>query len=597
MRSSYCLECGPASCHPTKPGLINVHLVPHSHDDTGWLKTVDQYYYGEKQDVQRAGVQYIIESVVKELANDPAKRFIQVETGFFWRWWEDKNDFMRNVTRQLVEAGQLVFTGGGWSMNDEAVTHYSSIIDNMETGLNWLVDTFGDCAIPDIAWQIDPFGHSKEQAKLFAEMGFKGLFFARIEQSDKDRRKANKSLQMWWEGGEEGVKNHTIFTGVFDEHYSAPRSFCFDILCTDEPINDDLRLEEYNVERRMQDFEQYVKDHIRYFKDQEHIMFTMGDDFNYQNAKMNFKNMDKLIKHMNARSQETGIHLLYSTPGCYLQALLHNDNQVYPIKSDDFMPYANQPHSFWTGYFTSRPSVKLQERLGARDLTVSRQLGVVSHQRVQCEFDLHRAMGLMQHHDAVTGTEKQLVAEDYAQRLSISTQQCQSENVPRMLEKMGLSDNLFDLSVTSCPRLNISECEVSEVSNKFVVLLYNPLSRPVTHNARIPLVDSGYIVHDINGNIVKSQVNQIPIHIKNIPGRSSLANYEILFPVDIPALGYTAVYLHKVEKNHRKKIHKVKKMKTKAHEKPRSLEVSPSIDVKMQYYKGNKQKYIHRSAK
>jgi lysosomal alpha-mannosidase len=30
---------------------------------------------------------------------------------------------------------------------------------------------------------------------------------------------------------------------------------------------------------------------------------------------------------------------------------------------------------------------------------------------------LRRAMATMQHHDAVTGTEKQQVAEDYAQRM------------------------------------------------------------------------------------------------------------------------------------------------------------------------------------
>ena len=36
------------------------------------------------------------------------------------------------------------FIGGGWSMNDEATTHFLSIINNMEFGINWLKDNLGN---------------------------------------------------------------------------------------------------------------------------------------------------------------------------------------------------------------------------------------------------------------------------------------------------------------------------------------------------------------------------------------------------------------------------------------------------------------------
>lgn len=61
-------------------------------------------------------------------------RFIQVETAFFWKWWQSESDELKAKFKTLVENGQLEIINGGWSMNDEACVNYQSTIDQFTWG-------------------------------------------------------------------------------------------------------------------------------------------------------------------------------------------------------------------------------------------------------------------------------------------------------------------------------------------------------------------------------------------------------------------------------------------------------------------------------
>ncbi len=72
------------------------------------------------------------------------------------------------------------------------------------------------------------------------------------------------------------------------------------------------------------------------------------------------------------------MNVFYSTPSCYLYALNKAD-RTWTTKTDDFFPYANAPHAFWTGYFTSRPALKGYERYSNNILQVTRQLNTFAN--------------------------------------------------------------------------------------------------------------------------------------------------------------------------------------------------------------------------
>ncbi|NP_001244175.1 lysosomal alpha-mannosidase precursor [Cavia porcellus] len=529
---------GYETCPIVQPGMLNVHLVAHTHDDVGWLKTVDQYYWGIHNDLQQAGVQYILDSVISALLAEPTRRFVYVEMAFFSRWWHQQTNETQEVVRRLVRQGRLEFANGGWVMNDEAATHYGAIVDQMTLGLRFLEDTFGSDGRPRVAWHIDPFGHSREQASLFAQMGFDGVFFGRIDYQDKLVRKKRREMELVWRASASlKAPAADLFTGVLPNNYGPPEGLCWDVLCADPPVVDDPRSPEYNAKKLVSYFLQLATAQGRYYRT-NHTVMTMGSDFQYENANTWFKNLDKLIQLVNMQQANgSRVHVLYSTPACYLWEL-NKANLTWPVKEDDFFPYADGPHMFWTGYFSSRPALKRYERLSYNFLQVCNQLeaqvGPAANVGPYGHGDsspLNQAMAVLQHHDAVSGTSKQHVADDYARQLAAGWGPCEVL-LSNALAKLSGSKETF----LFCRDLNISICPFSQTSERFQVLVYNPLGRKVDRMVRLPVRKGLFLIKDPGNNTVPSTVVEL----------TSSGNPELLFPALVPALGFSVYSVTRV---------------------------------------------------
>lgn len=105
-------------------------------------------------------------------------------------------------------------------------------------------------------------------------------------------------MEMIWRGSRNYGKDSQIFTGVTYNRYSPLVGFCFDDRCSDPPIQNDPRLYDENVKERVDLFVRETCEQAKSYKT-NHIMLTMGGDFQYQNALKWFKNLDKLIKYVN----------------------------------------------------------------------------------------------------------------------------------------------------------------------------------------------------------------------------------------------------------------------------------------------------------
>ena len=487
--------------------VLNVHIVPHTHDDVGWLKTVEQYYYGLNETIQQAHVQSILTTVVQALLANSNRTFTYVETKFFSMWWDEQRDEVKEHVKALIANGQFTFVNGGWCMHDEATTHFMGMIDQTTLGHDFLLKELA--VIPTIGWQLDPFGHSATQASYMTHgMGFDALYFGRIDYQDLEKRHHEKECEGLWASSAH-AKDSSVFwglTGGYLGNYGPPEGFCYDINYSDET------LVSMNEQRLLESVISFAKDlQLQASRTKgNHIMQTMGSDFQYEQAAYNFANYDllisKLLEYQETKqidistifgSEYDHVNIFYSNPVYYTEmkykeTASNKGNIQWTVKNDDFMPYSDQSHGFWTGYFTSRTAFKRLERVGSSFLLAARQIesmnrgGIVGMGDCTCMqplYDLEDAIGVSQHHDAVSGTAKQHVANDYAKRLQAGINKASLYAIKKM-KKLLLEEADIDMYLNDmmfCQLLNETKCDVSETASKagdqdIYVVVYNPLA-------------------------------------------------------------------------------------------------------------------------
>ena len=173
-------------------------------------------------------------------------------------------------------------------------------------------------------------------------------------------------------------------------------------------------------------------------------------------------------------------------------------------------------------------------------------------------------MAVLQHHDAVAGTEKDHVTKDYLLKLYRAIEKSKhivNDAYQKLIPKSAtvLPKQIF------CHSLNISSCEITEGNQPIAVTLYNPIGGNVAKYISLP-VDGNKDFHVFNptGKLIKSVVTPISSVVLRIPGRKSKATYQLTFKVNLPPIGYATYLLiqnnQSVKKDQLKSFNKAEKV-------------------------------------
>ncbi|XP_039921041.1 epididymis-specific alpha-mannosidase [Hirundo rustica] len=527
---------------PRAGGELRAFVVAHSHMDVGWVYTV--------QESMHAYAANVYTTVIEELMKGKQRKFIAVEQEFFRLWWDMvATDTQKQQVHQLLQEGRLEFVIGGQVMHDEAVTLIDDQILQLTEGHGFLYETFG--FRPQFSWHVDPFGASATTPTLFALAGFNAHLISRIDYDLKADMQKNKKLQFVWQGSPSLAEKQEIFTHVMDQYsYCTPSQLPFSnrsgffwngFATFPDPPKDgvypnmSLPVTDANLHLYAQTMVANIKERAAWFRTGE-VLWPWGCDKQFFNASVQYSNMDLLVDYINKHSAEFGVTVQYSTVSDYFQAV-YSRNLTWEIRdSQDFLPYSTEPFQAWTGFYTSRSTLKGIARRASSLLFAGESFftqyvwkhpegSICKYKALKQLQSLRWAVSEVQHHDGITGTESPKVKDMYLSNLMYGML-----NVKKLMASI-----IFDINnakkngevYSSVYTKDSGKPGATEVDQYVVV--YNPLAWNITTFVTVSVSSEAMSVYDELGYSVPAQVQS---------SVESQSTYDLYILVEISGLSY-----------------------------------------------------------
>lgn len=568
---------------PNRPPL-KVILIPHSHNDPGWLKTFEHYFHYESKQ--------ILNNMVAKLQQYPNLTFIWSEVSFLSAWWDSAHPSKQRALRKLVHSGRLEITTGGWVMTDEATSHVYAMVDQLIEGHQWLKTNLG--ISPKSGWSIDPFGHGSTQPYLLTTSGITGTVIQRIHYAWKQWLAQKQFGDFMWVPNWQSRHNpnhisqktslltHNQPFDIYSiKHSCGPHPYIclnFDFRKIPGEYTDySIKAQNINDKNIKQKSELLLAQYARTGSLFPHnvVLMPIGDDFRFNHEvewDQQYQNYQMLCDYINANKDVYKTEISFGTPKDYFNAILHRHNN-YPTLKGDFFVYSDifsegRP-AYWSGYFTTRPFMKILDRELENSLRSAEILYTVAMNKArQNNYGPHlkilernfeklvrarRHLGLFQHHDAITGTSKSFVMRDYGLKLFESlrdTESIQQDAIQSLL----LNDTLPS-TVDQTKNIIVSDLERESyeklpkklpitVEDERKVVLFNSLVHTQDHIVELRVSSLNIRVLDSNRDEVLIQINPVwnasngnnKLHMSNV-------EYELVFIANLPPLSLVTFYI------------------------------------------------------